>query len=370
MCCLKDYTEKIRILDELHADFIAGLSIKTVLGFLRTVSDKNDYLASVYMYLVKAEVENTNAKRSEFADDMKMRHQHYMIKHDCIQRAVIALSKWNNLNKDKLILYGYSVDYEVGLPVIYFNLPDTEQISFHDKLKRELNVPEYPFKWDGLENTTLLKLRQGIINRYHHLLKKKFPFKSNDIAELEINLPEEISQDDEIAFKNMRQMLAMTENPAAKEEYIRQKFCDGLGLIDTLHQIVEQRKKEQDAGCPKFVTDMLKAEYNRTKLRKAGYSGCDSGIVNSLINTLKNAKRKHKLEDVLVSVKKVHSEAGKYLVEFDVQTERGGLLQTSLYSTKTPLTKDSPEWIVRERNDAREPLNNVENLERFIKNYI
>ena len=49
--------------------------------------------------------------------------------------------------------------------IVYFELPNCEQISFHDNLPEFYFYPEYEKEWDGKVNSTLLKLEK-FINEY------------------------------------------------------------------------------------------------------------------------------------------------------------------------------------------------------------
>ena len=72
------------------------------------------------------------------------------------------------LCREQRWVYGYQSSSVIGVDsVIYFELPDMEQISFHTRM-RELGggIPHYPKPWNGKENYTLIAIEQAIMSRY------------------------------------------------------------------------------------------------------------------------------------------------------------------------------------------------------------
>ena len=359
----RDYTEKIQYLKEHRGAFIGEHTIRSVVRFLKRRSDAGDPYAMMFALALKAEVSNIQAKIYEFSGDENKRTAQYRVKHECLRQLCAELRSWNIMHNDKMILYGYGTDYEAGLPVLYFHLPDTEQISFHDHVRRDMLVPSYPMEWDGEENSTLPKLRQGIINRYFEHIHRFF---DDTVVKTEVL---QYSSNVEI-FDNIRKSISEEENAAAKEEYIRKSMCDGLGFMKVQHEIKDSQKIEQENGCPPFIFKLVNAEYNRVCKLKSHDNSPSTSDVESLITNLKNMKAKKRKFETKVCVKKVRSVFGKYLVSIDFRTERGGTVTTSFYSSKTPLKKNSPEWISRADVTPELPSENVKNIEKFIKNYI
>lgn len=86
----------------------------------------------------------------------------YNAKYQLIKE-LISLCKNNNY------IFGYEKsDTKYPNSIMYFELPDMEQISFHvdlsdDELK---TYPQYAGTWDGQENATLRKIENAINARY------------------------------------------------------------------------------------------------------------------------------------------------------------------------------------------------------------
>ena len=65
--------------------------------------------------------------------------------------------------KENNIVFGIQKsDVEIVNHIIYFELPNCEQISFHNTFDSVKNLPIYDKEWDGKRNSTLLKLENAI----------------------------------------------------------------------------------------------------------------------------------------------------------------------------------------------------------------
>lgn len=360
---LRDYTEKIEYLKSHQDAFIGAHTTRSIIRFLKRRSNSGEPFAMMYALALTAEVSNIKAKKFELEGKDNKKTAQYRIKHECLRQLCEEIRSWNILHEDELILYGYGVDYNIGLPVLYFNLPDTEQISFHDNIRHDMQVPRYPLDWDGYENTTLPKLRQGIINHYYMHISKFF---DDSVVKTDVL----IYLSDSELFDNIRTMNSEAENVVLKHEYIMKKMCNGLGYTKVMHKIKESQKVEQENGCPMFVFKLVNVELERVTRLKSKDNTPNTAALEDLVKNLINAKKKNHKISAKVKVKKVRSLFGKYLVGIEFGTERGGIMTTSFYSSKTPFRKNSPSWIVRADVTPVLPINNVENIENFIKNYI
>ena len=54
--------------------------------------------------------------------------------------------------------------------VVFFEIPDCEQISWHTNLNNSNTIPNYKGKWDGKVNSTLDKLEAFIKNKYEQII--------------------------------------------------------------------------------------------------------------------------------------------------------------------------------------------------------
>lgn len=57
--------------------------------------------------------------------------------------------------------------------IVYFELPDCEQISFHCTFKNPKELPRYEKEWDRKVNSTLGKLETAISKNYGNEIEKK-----------------------------------------------------------------------------------------------------------------------------------------------------------------------------------------------------
>jgi hypothetical protein len=96
---------------------------------------------------------------------------------DCSTQAKKYFGEWKDkkyAEKSELILklvrlcqdhgWTFGKHDSKGFPrwIVYFELPNCEQISFHTNLKTPEDIPDYEKDWDGKRNSTLLKLEKAI----------------------------------------------------------------------------------------------------------------------------------------------------------------------------------------------------------------
>lgn len=156
-------------LDDMRENFCEIGTRKTKL-FLNNLVKSGEKRAELYRIALEIEDENIVAKRYWG----KYRRQHYEKKSLLILK-LIALCKECGINT-----YGYQE--KCGLEtshIIYFDLPNCEQISFHCTLPNISNIPKYEGEWDGKINSTLPKLENAINSVYGELIKSKYGLKQS-----------------------------------------------------------------------------------------------------------------------------------------------------------------------------------------------
>lgn len=136
---------------------MCGVGLSKVCEIL---SESKDEYAELYKLALYAELNSYDAKH---CSNYNERETMYANK----ERHIKALAK---LCKEHNIKCGYMIEYtHMTNAIIYFDLPDCAQISFHMKLyDNELKtlLGRYDGKWDGFENSTLVKLEDVIYKRY------------------------------------------------------------------------------------------------------------------------------------------------------------------------------------------------------------
>ena len=144
---------------------MCGLGTRKVKCFLNSMIRKGDKIAELYRIALEIEDENIKAK-----DNLYYSQAHYNKKEELVYK-LIELCDTEN------IVYGIQIsDVRDTNKIIYFELPDCEQISWHCNMKENIvnKCPLYKKKWDGKINSTLNKLENAIINKYGDILKTKY----------------------------------------------------------------------------------------------------------------------------------------------------------------------------------------------------
>lgn len=143
--------ERILKLSQCRLNFcnIGTNKIKRRLNIL----SKTNYIAKLFRLALEIEDKNILAKDASFYYKDKI----YAQKHNLIAE-LIELFKSNNL------IYGkQNSNVKETKFIIYFELPNSEQISFHSDLNNPDDIPNYDKDWDGKQNSTLEKLEAGIL---------------------------------------------------------------------------------------------------------------------------------------------------------------------------------------------------------------
>ena len=162
--------QKINERNEILADQLAssrenfcGLGTRKVKLLLNKLA-KTDDVAKAYRMALEIEDKNILAKTTQdkYGKYNDYTTKIYNAKYQLIKE-LISICKNNNY------IFGYEKsDTKYPNSIMYFELPDMEQISFHvdlsdDELK---TYPQYAGTWDRQENATLRKIENAINARY------------------------------------------------------------------------------------------------------------------------------------------------------------------------------------------------------------
>lgn len=151
----------IKQLSNKRGEF-CGLGTRGIKCLLNTLS-KTNILAKVFRVALEIEDLNIQAKKNYY-----YKEEIYFHKSEKIDE-LIELCKKNN------IVYGIQ-DSDVfdTNSIIYFELPECEQISFHNNFKRNrTDLPKYEKEWDGKINTTLPKIEEALLKQFPNEIEKK-----------------------------------------------------------------------------------------------------------------------------------------------------------------------------------------------------
>jgi hypothetical protein len=127
----------------------------------------NDSIAKAVRLAIEIEDKNITAKSIPY---FEYRERKYKVKGELIDK-LIDLFKEQNWTYGIQQANNYSCSH-----VIYFEIPDCEQLSWHFTLDKDVVYPTYEKEWDGLENSSLIKLEKTSIE----LLKTLTKVKAND----------------------------------------------------------------------------------------------------------------------------------------------------------------------------------------------
>lgn len=130
------------------------------------------YLENLPRIMAESKNQDLIAQLSEKRDSMcgidtrRLKHGGY--RDQAYEKKRNLLKELIGLYREQGWVYGYLSSSVIGVDsVIYFELPDMEQISFHTRM-RELGggIPPYPKPWNGKENYTLIAIEEAIMSRY------------------------------------------------------------------------------------------------------------------------------------------------------------------------------------------------------------
>ena len=148
---------KIRLIEQLKEkrNNFCGIDTRNIKLILNKLG-KTDPIALTYRYLLEAEDYNIKAKEAK-GDYIE---KNYKKKAEFINK-VVELCKTNDFT------YGIQESDVAGVThIIYFDIPGCKQISFHTDIENSSDFPVYNGEWDGLINSTLLKLEEAIMTKY------------------------------------------------------------------------------------------------------------------------------------------------------------------------------------------------------------
>ena len=137
-----------------------NLGTRRIKLFLNKLIEQGDKVAEMYRLALETEDENIKAKENRYYAD-----KHYNKKRELINSLI-------NLCKENDVIYGIQdSDVKDTNCIIYFDLPDCDQISFHNSFENMEDIPKYKNEWDGIPCSTLPKIEQAILKHYPEKIK-------------------------------------------------------------------------------------------------------------------------------------------------------------------------------------------------------
>lgn len=139
-----------------------NIGTRRVKLFLNTKIKEGDIVANAYRLALEAEHKNIDAKNSYGKYKDKIYDQKRLVIDELIELCL-----------ENGFICGYqNSDVRDTNFIIYFELPDMRQISFHSDIPNELfgKMKVYEKEWDGEVNSTIAKIECAIEKRYHNEL--------------------------------------------------------------------------------------------------------------------------------------------------------------------------------------------------------
>ena len=361
---LEEFKLKVETFNSVKKKFIGSTSVNNIIRFLKK---QDTPLSWLFVHALEAEVNNIEAKRQLLSGNKRASVTFYRYKHFHINAFIKRVIDWNDFHKDNMILYGGARDPKSSMPTVLFNLPKTEQISWHDNTKKEVPLPKYPLPWDAKLNSTLMKIRQGIINNFAEELRARQPEDVIEESEVETDIADEL-------YEDVRALKSESVKACEMEVYLRKQFCTE-GFTVAMHHIKQNQKEtpmeQKNDIAPMFLIKMIHTEMERLQSHINGTYKPNTVEVKELITNFNKCIQKKRFKDQSVKVKKVRSCWGKYLVTFEATMNNDAHVVFSLYSQQTPLLKNHPAWIKRIKgSEIVLPESNISNLEKFAMTYV
>lgn len=153
-------------------DICGGVGQNRVKRFLNKKVKEGDKLAELYRTALELENCNINAKR--YGYKFAYRERYYKQKEELIQKLTELCANYDGEG----LVYGYVAEQgHLTTHIVYFELPNTEQISYHTNLTKEQckAIPRYEKEWDHKEYSSMTKIVAAIESTYKEELDERYP---------------------------------------------------------------------------------------------------------------------------------------------------------------------------------------------------
>ena len=158
--------ERIRDYNERKDTFCHGIGQRRTKLFLNRLVKQGDQTARMYRIALEIEGVNLAAKKA-----LMKYHSDY----HSYDKKEAMLRELMDVCRAEGVTYGQQRSTApAATHVLYFDLPDCEQISFHTNLYNAAALPAYDGEWDGKKCSTMGKLEAAIWSRYEQELREKY----------------------------------------------------------------------------------------------------------------------------------------------------------------------------------------------------
>ena len=123
--------ESLVSLGERMKTSMCRIGQKKVKLFLNSLVKKGDVVAKMYRLILEAENHNINAKKYRNTISFSYKDEYYEKKREVIEELIKEILEYNKTSEEKIVFGTQKSDVSETSLIIYFELPDSEQISFH-----------------------------------------------------------------------------------------------------------------------------------------------------------------------------------------------------------------------------------------------
>lgn len=257
--------ESLVSLGERMKTSMCRIGQKKVKLFLNSLVKKGDAVAKMYRLILEAENHNINAKKYRNTISFSYKDEYYEKKREVIEELIKEILEYNKTSEEKIVFGTQKSDVSETSLIIYFELPDCEQISFHTDISRGLvsSVPKYKKSWDGKVNTTLPKIERAVNKRYSAELYAKYKKEIDAYEEakrLEAERIAKIKKENELRQKKEQERI----------DVLKSKIVEGVVWSDFKDYI----QSKMDAKIAKKCIRNLSAE-SQAKFMESYLNGAD-----------------------------------------------------------------------------------------------
>jgi hypothetical protein len=279
--------ESLVSLGERMKTSMCRIGQKKVKLFLNSLVKKGDAIAKMYRLILEAENHNINAKKYRNTISFSYKDEYYEKKREVIEELIKEILEYNKTSEEKIVFGTQKSDVSETSLIIYFELPDCEQISFHTDISRGLmsSVPKYKKSWDGKVNTTLPKIERAVNKRYSSELYAKYKKEIDAYEEakrLEAERLARLRKEEEERLEQQRiKHEQKKQREREKAELLKSVIVDGI-IWDDLKEYVKSKK---DAIIAKECIQKLSAE-SQEKFKESYLKNIDISLPDVQENNL------------------------------------------------------------------------------------
>lgn len=188
-------------------DSFCGIGTRLVKLMLNRLAKTDDVAAA---YRLALEIEDVNINAKKYFGEYK--RSYYNKKEELICQLVdMCETKGYNYGKHD------QIDISTNF-ILFFDLPGCEQISWHTNASCARNCPSYDKQWDGIPESTLLKLEEAICGNYTEDILKSAKKNNKDVEKQVLSIKEVYLSSYQMALDNEKAKEIILEDQVMEME--------------------------------------------------------------------------------------------------------------------------------------------------------